>query len=88
MANKIMENISMGRMKVERPRYSCMDSVLDDIKILNITNWWVIASNREINLEKNLKALTRLWKESLKENIWTHPKYNKKLCHCYGALAF
>ena len=41
-------------MTFGRPESRRMGSVLEDIKILKITNWWMIARNKDV-LDKDLK---------------------------------
>ena len=54
IAKKITENSPIVRRKVGRPRSRWINVVLEDIKILKITNWWMIARNKDV-LDKDLK---------------------------------
>ena len=39
--------IIFGRRRVGRPKFRWMDGIIEDVKRLKITNWWMAAGNRE-----------------------------------------
>ena len=47
----------MGQRRIGRPKSRWMDGVLEDIRRLEIINWWMVARKREI------------WKKILREAL-------------------
>jgi hypothetical protein len=47
MPRRIMECKPEGQMSVGRPRLQWKDGVEDDLRKLNVKNWWTVAKDRE-----------------------------------------
>jgi hypothetical protein len=47
MPRRIMECKPEGRSSVGRPRLRWKDGVEDDLRKLNVKNWWTVAKDRE-----------------------------------------
>ena len=47
MVKRISEYKPDGRRRVGRPKFRWMDGIIEDVKRLKITNWWMAARNRE-----------------------------------------
>jgi hypothetical protein len=46
MSKTMVENTAMGARKIRRPRSRSMDDVLEDIRRVKITNWWLVARSK------------------------------------------
>ena len=47
MAKEIINKTPMRRRKVGRSRFILIGGVQDNIRILKITNWWMVARTKE-----------------------------------------